>query len=149
ALMNGERRVADLWTVANRRLGEGAPTQDEMVELLAQLHVADLLQSDVSPDVAELFMRAEREEKARSRRSYGNPMAIRIPLWDPDAFLERFRGPIRLIWSKWGALIWLSVVLPALVLVPPHWPELANNFADRVLAADNLFILYLLFPVLK
>src|SRR5262252_4667057 len=52
ALMNGERRVADLWTVANRRLGEGAPTQDEMVELLAQLHVADLLQSDASPDVA-------------------------------------------------------------------------------------------------
>lgn len=149
ALMDGKRRVADLWTIANRRLGETAPTQDEMVELLAQLHGADLLQSDASPDVAELFMRAEREEKARNRRSYGNPMTIRIPIWDPDAFLERFRRPIQGIWSKWGALVWLAVVLPALLLVPPHWPELTNNFSDRVLAADNLFILYLLFPVIK
>jgi putative peptide zinc metalloprotease protein len=30
-----------------------------------------------------------------------------------------------------------------------HWPELSHNFTDRVLAVDNLFVLYLAFPVLK
>lgn len=149
ALMDGERTVAQLWDIANRRLGEGAPTQDEMIQLLGQLHAADLLQSDVTPDVAELFSRSEREQRARSRRSYANPMALRIPLWDPDAFLERFSRWPRLIWSRWGAILWLAVVLPALFLVSPHWPELSNNFSDRVLALDNLFVLYLTFPVLK
>ena len=88
ALMDGRRSVAALWEIANRRLGENAPTQDEMIQLLVQLHAADLLQSDVTPDVAELFDRGEQEERARYRRSFGNPMAIRIPLWDPDAFLN-------------------------------------------------------------
>src|SRR5712675_485777 len=50
ALMDGERRVAALWEIANRRLGEEAPTQDEMIQLLGQLHAADLLRSDVNPD---------------------------------------------------------------------------------------------------
>ncbi len=149
AAMNGERSVEDLWAIANKRLGEGAPTQDEMIHLLGQLHAADLLQSDVTPDVAELFARGEREEKARRRRSFANPMAMRITLWDPDAFLERVRGPIGLIWSRWGALVWIAVVLPAVLLVPPHWADLTHNFSDRVLAVDNLLVLYLVFPVIK
>jgi putative peptide zinc metalloprotease protein len=149
ALMDGERSVAELWEIANRRLGENSPTQDEMIQLLGQLHAADLLQSDVTPDVAELFARGEREEKARYRRSYVNPMAIRIPLWDPDAFLNRFKRLLGLIWGRWGAVAWLAVVLPAIFLISPHWPELSNNFADRVLAVDNLFALYLVFPLIK
>jgi len=149
ALMDGSRSVAELWQIANTHLGENAPTQDEMIQLLGQLHSADLLQSDVTPDVAELFARGEREETARQRRSYANPMAIRIPLWDPDAFLNRFRGLIRLIWSRGAAVLWLAVVLPALFLIPSHWPELTNNLSDRVFAAENLVALYLVFPVIK
>ena len=38
--------------LAGARLGEAAPTQDEIIQLLGQLHAADLLQSDVTPDVA-------------------------------------------------------------------------------------------------
>jgi putative peptide zinc metalloprotease protein len=149
SLMDGRRTVAELWEIASRHLRDHAPTQDEMIQLLGQLHATDLLQSDVTPDVAELFERGEREEKARHRRSFGNPMAIRIPLWDPERFLNRFEAPIRLIWSRWGALVWLSVVLPALFLVPLHWPELSNAFADRILALDNLVLLYFVFPILK
>ncbi len=149
SLMDGTHSVADLWSIANRRLGEAAPTQDEMVHLLGQLHAADLLQSDVTPDVAELFARGEKAERNRQRQSFGNPMAIRVPLWDPDSFLDRFPGLIGLIWSRWGAALWLAVCLPALALIPLHWPELSNNFSDRVLAVDNLLILYLVFPLLK
>ena len=149
SLMDGTRTVAKLWEIANKRLAEDAPTQDEMIQLLGQLHSINLLQSDVTPDVAELFTRGEREDRARYRRSFANPMALRIPLWDPDAFLNRFQRPIRFIWSRWGALVWLAVALPALFLVPPHWPELSNNFTDRILALDNLMVLYLVFPLLK
>jgi preprotein translocase subunit SecA len=41
------------------------------------------------------------------------------------------------------------VVLPALILVPPHWGELAGDFSDRVLAVDNLLLLWLVFPLIK
>ena len=149
AAMDGKRSVEELWTLANKRLGESAPTQDDVIQLLGQLHAADLLQSDVTPDVAELFARSEREDKARRRRTYANPMALRLPLLDPDRFLNAIPGLIGLIWSRWGGMLWLAVVLPALFLIPPHWPELTNDFSDRVLAVHNLLILYMVFPVIK
>lgn len=149
SLMDGTRTVARLWEIANRQLGERAPTQDEMIQLLGQLHAADLLQSDVTPDVAELFTRSEREDRARHRRSFANPMALRIPLWDPNAFLNRADRWVRLVWSRWGAMLWLAVVLPALFLVPSHWPDFTSDFTDRVLAVDNLVVLYCVFPLLK
>lgn len=149
AAMDGTRSVQALWEMANRRLGEEAPTQDEVINLLGQLHAADLLRSDVTPDESEAFERGKREQKALRRRSYMNPMAVRIPFWDPDAFLNRINPVVRLLWSRWGALLWLLVVLPALILIPPHWEELTHNLSDRVFGGHNLVLLWLVFPVIK
>jgi putative peptide zinc metalloprotease protein len=149
AAMNGERSVQQLWELANRQLGEAAPTQDEVIQLLGQLHGADLLQSDAMPDVTELFERGQRQEKASRRRSWMNPMAWRIHLWDPDRFLNASRPIADLLWSRWGALLWLLVMLPLVVMVPPHWNELTGNFSDRVLATQNLLLLWLVFPLIK
>src|SRR6478609_2643090 len=38
ALMDGTRNVAEIWEIANKQLGEDAPTQDDMIQLLGQLH---------------------------------------------------------------------------------------------------------------
>lgn len=149
AAMDGRRTVQQLWELANRRLGEEAPTQDEVIRLLGQLHGADLLQSDASPDVAELFERGRRQERASRRRSWINPMAWRVHLWDPDRFLNAIRPLVDLAWGRWGGLLWLAVVLPALLLVPSQWPELSGNFSDRVLATHNLMLLWLVFPLIK
>jgi putative peptide zinc metalloprotease protein len=149
AALNGKRSVEEVWAWTTRRLREDAPTQDEVIYLLGQLHATDLLQCDVTPDIAELFARGEQELKARRQRSFANPMALRFSLWDPDALLNRFQSLIDFIWSRWGGLLWVATVLPALLILPLHWPELTNNFSDRVLAVDNIVILYLVFPVIK
>lgn len=147
--MDGERTIGTLWELANRRLGESAPTQDELIHLLGQLHSSDLLQCDVSPDVAELFDRAERQDRARVKRAIGNPMAIKLPLIDPDWLLERMLPFVRPLWGWRGMLLWLAIVAPALLLVPPHWNELTSGVADRVFAVDNLVMIWLLFPLIK
>lgn len=149
AAMDGKRSVQQLWEIANRQLGESAPTQDEVINLLGQLHAADLLQSDVTPDSAEVFDRGSRQDKASKQRSYMNPMALRIHLFDPDRLLNRMRGFVDWLWGRWGVALWLAVMLPALMLLPVHWNELTNDFSDRVLAIDNLLLLWLVFPVIK
>jgi putative peptide zinc metalloprotease protein len=149
AAMNGERTVQQLWELTNRKLGEDAPSQDEIIHLLGQLHAADLLQSDATPDATELFERGERQERASRARSYLNPMAIRVHLWDPDRILNRIRPLVNFLWSRWGGLLWLVVVVPALVLVPSQWAELTGNFSDRIFAAGNLALLWLVFPLIK
>jgi putative peptide zinc metalloprotease protein len=141
--------VQQIWELSNRKLGEDAPTQDQVIQLLGQLHSADLLQSDAMPDVAELFERGQKHEKQLRKSSYLNPMAIRMHLWDADAFLNRMRPLIDLLWSRWGGLAWLAVVIPALLMLAPQWTELSNNFSDRLLATNNLLLLWLVFPVIK
>lgn len=149
AAMDGQRSVRDLWTIASDKLGDDAPTQDELIQLLGQLHGADLLATDVPPDALELFDRGQREQKAKRRRSWINPMAIRIPLWDPGRFLDRHVGACRALWSRGAGLLWLAVVLPALVLLPAQWGELTGNLSDRVLQADNLLLILVIFPLIK
>jgi putative peptide zinc metalloprotease protein len=122
AAMDGRRSVQDLWALAGRKLGEDAPTQDELIQLLGQLHGADLLMTDVPPDALELFDRGQRESRAKRRRSWVNPMAIRLPLWDPGAFLDRHAWLWPLLWGRGGAIVWLLAVLPALLLLPSQWP---------------------------
>ena len=149
AAMDGQRSVEDLWQLAKRQLGDKAPTQDEVIQLLGQLHASDLLSTDASPDVLEVFERGRKQDSAKRRRSWANPMAVRIPLWDPGSFLDRFVPLWRWLWGLPGALLWLAVVLPALVMVLPHWPELTGNLSDRVLRPDNLLLVALVFPVIK
>jgi putative peptide zinc metalloprotease protein len=149
AAMDGRRSVQELWQIAQRRLGEEAPTQDEIIQLLGQLHGSDLLHTDVPPDALELFERGQREASQKRRRSWANPMALRIPLLDPGRFLDRFVPLWRALWSRGGMALWLLAVLPAMVLVPAHWPELTDDLSDRVLQADNLLLLAFVFPIIK
>jgi putative peptide zinc metalloprotease protein len=108
AAMDGQRSVQALWELTQRQLGEDAPTQDDVIQLLGQLHAADLLRSDVSPDAAEVFERGDTAARTQRRRSYMNPMAIRLHLLDPDRLLNRMSGLIRVLWGRWGAALWLA-----------------------------------------
>ena len=149
AAMDGQRSVRELWAIASAKLGDEAPTQDELIQLLGQLHGADLLATDVPPDALELFDRGQREARAKRRRSWVNPMAIRLPLWDPGRFLDRHAHGCRALWSCAAGLLWLALVLPAALMLPAHWGELTGNLSDRVLQADNLLLMALVFPLLK
>lgn len=147
--MDGARTVASLWAAAQQQLGEGAPTQDEMIALLGQLHAADLMQCDVTPDAAELFERAEKARAQRARQSFANPMSIKVPLVDPNRFLDALVPVLRSLWNRWGLLAWLALVLPAGVAALVNAEALAGNIADTVFAPSNLVLLALLFPLIK
>lgn len=147
--MDGQRTVQQLWDEASLAGGDQIPTQDEVVELLMQLHSSDLLHCDVTPDAAELFERYAKKRRQKWQQWLTNPMSLRIPLINPDRFLARWAP--RLAWAlDWrGAALWLAVVLPALMLAGLHWEALTGNLSDRVLATGNLVILLLVFPFVK
>src|SRR5688572_7266975 len=87
-LMDGNRTVQEIWEAAAAQLGDGAPTQEEVIRLLGQLHSADALLCDVPPDSQEVFRRHQRHERMEWRRRLWTPLALRFPLWDPDRFLR-------------------------------------------------------------
>jgi len=48
--MNGERTVQDVWERLLGTMGDDAPTQEEIIQLLSHLHTADILQTYISAD---------------------------------------------------------------------------------------------------
>src|SRR6516162_10290233 len=76
--MDGARTVDQLWHETASRLGEEAPSQDELIGLMAQLYFADLLQTEVTPDSVELLERAVKMNRARWMGNVLNPLAMRM-----------------------------------------------------------------------
>ena len=54
-LIDGQRTVQEILDLIEASPADEAPTQDDVVQVLAQLHAADALQCDVPPDIGELL----------------------------------------------------------------------------------------------
>lgn len=148
ARMDGGRTVQKLWEEVCAAGGE-IPTQNEIVDLLVQLHTADLLTCDVTPDSVALLGRYRERKRARWLQRLVNPLSLRFPLWDPDRFLTSAARHLGWVFGPVGLLSWLAIVVPAAMLACAHWGELTDNLSDRVLSADNLFLMGLIFIPLK
>ena len=147
--LDGTCTVDLAWQRAILKLGDEAPSQDDVIKLLSQLHGADLLLSGASPDSAELLERRAKQLRPKWLAGLLNPMSVRVPLWDPDQFLTRTLHWVAPLFGWAGALAWLAIVLPALFLAGLHIDELTGNLADQLLSAGNLLSLALVFPVVK
>ena len=78
-----------------------------------------------------------------------SPLALRIPLFDPDKILEATLPLVRPLFTTFGFVAWLALVLFGAVLAILHWPELTTDMTDRVLAAENVALLMCVYPIVK
>jgi putative peptide zinc metalloprotease protein len=148
-LLDGTRTMEAVWKRLTAELVDTTPSQDEIINLLGQLHASDLIQCDIDPDVVELLDRRTHQQRRKFLSQYLNPLALRFPLWDPEQFLARLARRIRFLNSWWGVALWLLVVLPALFLTPMHWRDLTENFTERFLAFNNVLVVAVAFPLIK
>jgi len=149
ALMNGQRTMHEIWETACRRFEDDPPTQSETIKLMTQLHRSDLIASDLPPDMEEIGRRHAKQERQTMIARIKNPMALRLPLFDPDRFLGATVGLVRFLFTPFGFALWLAVVGTGIVLAVLHWTELTQGFTDQVLAAENLLLIALAYPFVK
>ena len=149
SLMDGRRTTQQLWEIACDRFEDDPPTQSEVIRLVSQLHAADLIAGDTVPDIAELGRRHDRQERQSMLARIRNPLALRFPLFDPDRFLDSTAWAARPIFTVWGFLVWLGVVITGIVLAVLNWSELSQGAVDKILTAENLFLIALAYPVVK
>jgi putative peptide zinc metalloprotease protein len=146
---DGQRTIEQLWQLTEDAFGDSAPTQDETIELLSTLHNADLLHSDASPDVEELFTRNRKRKSSRLKQRFASPLAMRFPLFDPDAFLTRTLRYVRPAISRTGLIAWLILVATAAVTAALHWPALTSDLSLQLIEPGNLMLVWLCYPIVK
>lgn len=148
-LMDGHRTMQDIWDGALQRLGDQSPTQDQVIQILGQLHLADVMQCEVPSDLDELLRRAQRLRVRGTMAKWLAPLSIKFPLFDPDRLLERALPWYRWLFGPVGAMLWLLVVGAGSVAAIRYWDLLTEDLSSRVLLPENLLVIALVFPVLK
>ena len=117
-----------------------AATQDELIDLLAQLREAGLVQFDGRADFERLLPHLQALEAPRRRGSW---LAWRVPLADPSRLLDRLQPLQKWLFSKPALLLWLLAMLLLVVLALQQAPTL-HAHAQRWLATPRFALLALL-----
>ena len=147
--MDGRRTVDELWQELVHEMDADAPGQEAVLQLLVQLHAADLLAGDVPPDAVELLRRHSRQSRSVLTRNLRSPMSLQIPLFDPESMLNRLLPFVKPLLGWAGCALWLALIVAGGVSAAQHWDELTTNVLDRVLASQGLLALLLCYPVMK
>ena len=148
ARCNGRRTTQQLWDLVLAEFGDAAPSQDELLSILARLHAAGLLSFDRRPDFgAAAAAVMHTTEVPAARRN--NLLAWRIPLGRPDAWLARAARPLAAV-PGWPLLAaWLLAVGWAVLAGVAHAGELAAQLHSLLAAPKTWGLAWLAYPVLK
>ena len=149
SLLDGKRKLQEVWEIACEQLQDKVTTQDEIIQLLGRLHTADVLFGDVPPDIGELADRGKRQRSQKLIMSFLNPLALRLALIDPNEFLNATLPLVRPLFSWFGAVVFVCLAGYSFVLAGVHWSALTENVTDRVLSAENLVLLLVAYPAIK
>ncbi len=147
-LLDGRRSVAQAWELVGGQLDDAAPTQPEVIQILSQLHAANLIEADITPDADVLLRRYKQMERRRLQGRLMNFLFPRIPLWDPDRFVKRWMPLGRLVFSRTGLAVWIVLIIAALARLGPRWTEL-QTAASHATDPSNWFYLWLTFVITK
>jgi putative peptide zinc metalloprotease protein len=146
--LSPRRTVDEVWRDALEQYPGQAPSQHEVIQLLGQLHQSNLLYFRSQPDSVEIF---ERYKKFRQRELYGKLLGflyLRIPLWNPNDWLNSIRPLVRAFVSWPFGLLWLVAVFFGVKAALENTQAIADQ-SQGLLAIENLFWLYACMAAMK
>jgi putative peptide zinc metalloprotease protein len=152
ALLDGRRTVAETWKICNEQLGDNSPTQGEAIQLLGQLYSSNLLQAELAPDAEGLFNRYRKRVSREVRGYLMNLLFIRIPILDPDRFLDAWVGIVGRIFTWYGFILWAILLCVGGYFALSHYDKLVDQttrMLDQANLATNLPLMYLSFALIK
>lgn len=148
--MDGQITVGQIWEQAILQHDQSAPTQDAWLQLLADLHAADLLTVHSRIPVETLFERRQDKQSREQRQRFLNPLYMRFTLFDPDEWLDRLPSLTSFMFSR-SAFVLLTLLISISVLVLfSNSERLINDMANVAQLNPYIASLFLfVYPVLK
>jgi putative peptide zinc metalloprotease protein len=148
ARCDGQLSVQRLWELLLTELKDEAPTQDELLSLLARLHEAGLVGFDRRPDFGQQGALSSTAEPA-SAGPRNSLLSFRVPLGHPDRWLAALAPRLRWLFRPAALLLWALLVLAGLLAALLNTAALAA-YAHTWLATPRLLLLaWLAYPLVK
>lgn len=147
-LLDGQRTVEEVWQISLQNHGDGAPTQQEVIELLGQMYQANLLALDLTPETEQLLARGRERLKKKMLQQAIGIMYFKVRVFNPDRYLAWIEPILRPVLNRWGFMAWAALVLYTLVALIPRWDDLVAQFREAIAPANWGWMLAV-FVVLK
>lgn len=146
--LNVEKTVEEIWEDSLKSFPQSTPSQDEVISLLTSLHHKNLLYFKNRAKSEQLIDRANIKKKQQLKAKLISFLYLKVPLFDPDKFLDSIKPLINVLFSKFTLIIWLVTLLLGLVYTVQNFSELYNQ-TQGMLAPSKLFLLYICIVILK
>lgn len=143
-----KKNVEQIWLEYLETYPNIAPSQDEVVNLLSQLHSNSLLYFKNRADSENMFKKATEKKQKELKSKIASFLFIKIPLWNPSDWLENKKDFIDIFLSKKFLIIWLSLFIYTLVIVAENFDSLFAQ-GQGILSPNNLIFLYMGLVILK
>ncbi len=147
--LNGRVTVEEIRQNINRTNKREVLNRDEIILILNQLFNIEVVKSEIPTNTQEVVDRFQREKTQKRQRSYLNPLSIKIPLIDPDEFLNRVIPWIRPLLSWPTAIVWFLIVSFAGLLALTNFTALTASINRDLLEPENLLSMIVTFVFIK
>ncbi|MCK9275887.1 MAG: biotin/lipoyl-binding protein [Syntrophales bacterium] len=148
ARLSSGKTVQDVWEECLEAHKEKAPSQDDVITLLSQLHAHNLLYFKNSPRNEFIFERNREKKRKELTARIFSIISIKIPLWNPDEWLSRIQPFINVLFSLKGVFLWLAVVSVGGKTIIENITEVYDQ-TQGILSQSNLIFIYLALAILK
>lgn len=148
-MLDGENSVQEIFDLMTEQLDDFAPGQEEIIQLIGQLHGFDLIRADTVIDAEDILERQNQHRQKKLKQRLMNPVSLKIPLWDADSFLERHVDKVRWLFTARIGLVWCLVMLVTAYMAVRNWPTISMHFGINALSPYNLILMVLLYPPIK
>ncbi len=145
--LNGERTLGEAFEELCSQ-GVCEPEQeDAYFRFMIELHRAGLLALPIS-DERQLQGRFERRRDQRSRQRLMAPIYLRVPIWNPDAFLARTLHLAAPLFTRGAFILWIAFALLCAIVGIQRSADLAAQLPG-LLETERLISMWVLLAALK
>ena len=145
---DGKHTVQQIWDRLLQELRDDAPTQDEVIQIMARLSGQGFLDYGEGPDIDVQSRRRTRRASQR-RLANINPLAFRVPLGDPTWLLLRLDGLRAFLFRPAMLWLWLVGIALGAAAAVSNWGLLSAHAVATVGTPRFLFLAWVLFPFIK
>lgn len=133
--------IDEYWHLFVNKYPQQAPSQEDVIQLLSQLHHSSLLFYRSEADTETIFERINAQERKEHLSKLMAFMYLKVPLFDPDPLLEKTGSLLKPLFSFYAFIIWALALILGMFTVLENWGTLVSQ-TQGVLSPDNLFLLY-------
>jgi putative peptide zinc metalloprotease protein len=145
---DGRHSVQEIWDVLLHEQHDEAPTQDEVIRVLAQLDEQELLVYETTPDARTLVKRRDRRAR-QVRRGFLNPLAFRVSLGDPSTLIRRLDWLGAIVFHPGMLWLWICAMAVTAAAAASNWQALAVHVTTYMSTPRYLLLAWVCFPFIK